>query len=136
VNIGPNEVPFDAHIELLCSSCSPFFDNALNGRFIEGETKIVPLSNDDPDVFAKFLSWPYRDKIFKTNNNPGWLGLSKLWILTDELGVPTLQNEVIVMFLAKFKTTGRKGNIHLNALEYVYERSLPDSPVRCMLVDI
>src|SRR5436853_4538728 len=101
INVGPDEVPFDAHIELLCSS-SPFFEHALNGRFIEAETKTVPLSDDDPDAFAEFLSWLYRDKIFETNKSPGWLELSKLWILADMLGVPTLQNEVMARFPAKF----------------------------------
>jgi hypothetical protein len=58
LSIGPDEVPFDAHIELLCA-CSPFFDKALDGRFMEVETQHISIPDEDPKIFAEFLSWAY-----------------------------------------------------------------------------
>ncbi|OCK78890.1 hypothetical protein K432DRAFT_331197 [Lepidopterella palustris CBS 459.81] len=135
INVGPNEVPFDAHIELLCD-CSPFFDNALNGRFIEAETKTVPLPEDDPDTFAEFLSWLYCEKIFQTKDNPGWMEISRLWVLADKLGIPTLQNKVMAEFPAKYTRLINKGNIHPKVLDFVYENTHEDSQLRKIIVDI
>lgn len=58
LSIGPDEIPFDAHIELLCAHSS-FFDKALDGRFVEAETKYIPFPDEDPAIFTEFLSWAY-----------------------------------------------------------------------------
>ncbi|KAF2181939.1 hypothetical protein K469DRAFT_752393 [Zopfia rhizophila CBS 207.26] len=133
--VGKDEVPFDAHIELLCA-CSPFFDNALHGRFVEAETKMIPLPDDDPDTFTEFLSWMYNRRIFADNTKPGWLELSRLWVMADKYQVPELQNNVMELFPTKFEAMKCKGNVHPIVLDFVYDNTTADSPLRKMIVDI
>jgi hypothetical protein len=82
LSVGPNEVPFDAHIELLCA-LSPFFDKALEGRFDDAETKHIPLPGEDPKLFAEFLSWAYTGYFTFEGalKSVGWIDLFGLWIV-------------------------------------------------------
>lgn len=110
--VGKEEVPYDAHIELLCSK-SQFFDRALNGnnytfthncpsaehhtigRFVEADTKYIPLPDDCPDAFADLLSWVYSGNVSlearlppsPDGPPPTWFDLCKLWILADKYEV-------------------------------------------------
>jgi len=58
INVGPEEVPFDAHIELLCD-CSPYFNDIFEARYTEPLTEPVLLPDVDPECFSDFLCWAY-----------------------------------------------------------------------------
>lgn len=77
LSVGEEETAFDAHILLLCSK-SQFFANALNGKFLEADTKHIPLPDDDPATFGEFLSWVYTGHFPMEEGIPGWMDLCKL----------------------------------------------------------
>ncbi|KAF2689225.1 hypothetical protein K458DRAFT_329471, partial [Lentithecium fluviatile CBS 122367] len=137
--------PFDAHIEILCAA-SPFFGKALDGRFIEAETKYIPLLDEDPCTFAEFLSWAYTGQFtFKVEfGGVGWKKLCELWILGDKFQIPALQNAIIPLLAQKYdiqyfpssKGSQGNGNIHLRVISYVYSNTACTSPLRRAITDI
>lgn len=58
VVVGLERKTFGAHKNLLCAS-SKYFDSALNGGFLESESKEVKLFAIDPVVFEFFYRWLY-----------------------------------------------------------------------------
>ncbi|KAF2278662.1 uncharacterized protein EI97DRAFT_456118 [Westerdykella ornata] len=102
LSVGEDETPFDAHIELLCAH-SPFFDNALKGRFQEAETKIIALPEDDPDSFSDLLSYVYTKRISVDEKATTWMDLCKLWVMADKYQIPALQNAVMAKMSKKWK---------------------------------
>ncbi|OCL14234.1 hypothetical protein AOQ84DRAFT_222179 [Glonium stellatum] len=132
IAVGPDDTPFDVHIELICD-CSPFFDNLLKHRFTEPQEKILPLPDVDPDIFTEFLNWAYRGQIFEGMLSPKWIDLCRLWVLADKLGARELQNLVVIQCGNKYI---RFGNfVDKEAVEFVYNRTPVDSPLRRMVVD-
>ncbi|KAF2494062.1 hypothetical protein BU16DRAFT_528221 [Lophium mytilinum] len=134
LSVGADAVPFDAHIELLCAN-SAFFDNALNGRFVEASTRMIPLPDDDPDAFAEFLAWLYTGRVFQSTTLPSWSEAIYLWILADKYEVPALCNAVVSKMAEKF-AQGRVGNIAPDLVENLYERSMQGSAIRRLVVEI
>jgi hypothetical protein len=132
IAVGPDDIPFDAHIELICD-CSPFFDNLLKHRFTEPQAKIIPLPDDDPDTFMEFLNWAYRGQILDDKFSPKWIELCRLWVLADKLGVRELQNLVITHCGHKYILN--HDFVDKEAVEYVYDHTPADSPLRRMVVD-
>ncbi|RAL06794.1 BTB/POZ domain-containing protein [Aspergillus homomorphus CBS 101889] len=102
-----NEIPFDAHLELLCD-CSPYFDSLYSDRTenpIPSDSVCFP--DDDPDVFAELLG---------------------------KLEICGLQNHVIQLCRAELdKKPG--GIFDCDKIDYVYTHTLPESPLRLLLVD-
>jgi hypothetical protein len=87
-SVGVDEVPFDAHVELLCS-LSLFIDNALEDRFDEAGTNYIPLPDEDPYRFAEFLAWAYTGHFTweKELKKIEWVELCEMWILGDRYQV-------------------------------------------------
>ena len=132
IAVGPDDVLFDAHIELICD-CSPFFDNLLEHRFTEPQAKTIPLPDDDPDIFMEFLNWAYRRQIFEDKLSPKWIELCQLWVLADKLGVRELQNFVITQCGNRY--TRCHDFVDKETVGYVYDHTPADSPLRRMVVD-
>ncbi|KAJ9648141.1 hypothetical protein H2199_001919 [Coniosporium tulheliwenetii] len=135
VHVGPlPAIKFTLHQTLACRAC-PFIEKALNGRFEEANTKVISLPEDDPEIFSEFVSYIYCDRIFN-DADVDWLEYSKLWILADKLGVPGLQNLVIEKLSEKASNNERWLNISPAFLRYIYDRTLPESPLRRIFVNI
>lgn len=89
INVGVNQTPFDAHVELLCG-CSPYFDTVLKDR-TERPIAEDPICfpDDDPDVFAELLGWMYSGDISADlPSRAGSLFLLQLWVLAGKLKIP------------------------------------------------
>jgi hypothetical protein len=132
--VGSAPVSFHAHIDLLCSS-STFFSNALTGDFKEGRDKVVPMPDDEPEVFLEFLNWLYNRKhfggmMFAFVDMLKWC---KLWILADKLDVPALQNFAMESIFNKFESYDGH-SVPTSTFNHVYQNSVPDSPLREVLL--
>jgi hypothetical protein len=110
VVIGKSDPPYmkTIHADLLCKT-SWFFKGALRSLFAEGQTKVVKLPNEDPEVFDGLCDWLYgkhpgmvSSKIRRARENSknwqkGWFERSrhKYWfevfVMADRLIVPALQ---------------------------------------------
>ncbi|ORY09972.1 BTB/POZ protein [Clohesyomyces aquaticus] len=87
LRVGPDEVPFDAHSEVLCN-ISPFFKAALNRDWTEARTKLIALPDEDPDAFTLFLRFAYTGSPLHDDEKTTTLNLSRLWVMADKYQVP------------------------------------------------
>ncbi|KAH8423378.1 uncharacterized protein LDX57_001136 [Aspergillus melleus] len=136
INVGIPETTFDIHIELL-RSCSTFFDRLFKDHsLLEIQTNPVPLPHDDPDLFGDLVSWIYRgtiSKYFLAEDTDFFL--LRLWVLAARFEMPGLQNHVASHYLGVMNT--QPGEVYDKAkIDFVYENTQPDSPLRRLVVDI
>lgn len=62
MKVGPDEVPFGVHKDLLCQY-STFFRNALNGGFKESKENTVKLPDETPAMFRIIVDWLYYQRL-------------------------------------------------------------------------
>lgn len=120
-------------MELICD-CSLYFHEVFKNRFTQRRTEPVLLSDADPDTFAEFLAWAYCGEVFKGQSSVAWIQLCRLWVLADKLGAPKLQNLVIEHCNKRYDLDS--GLVDRSAVEFVYNNTLPGSPLRRLVVDI
>ena len=60
--MGPDEAKFTVQKTFLTKS-SAFFETCCNGKWKEGETKTIPLPEDDPETFSTYLQWLYTGEV-------------------------------------------------------------------------
>lgn len=132
---GPNETPFDVHVELLCDY-SPYFDSFYS----DCTKKPIPsdpisFPDEDPDIFAKLLGWIYYgDASVEFPPINGIMFLLKLWVLAGRFQISQLQNHVIR--LCRIEMDKKPEAIFgCDKIDYVYTHTLPQSPLRLLLVD-
>lgn len=65
MKVGPDEVPFGVHKDLLCQY-STFFRNALNGGFKESKENTVKLPTETPAMFRIIVDWLYYQRLPKS----------------------------------------------------------------------
>ncbi|KAH7382019.1 hypothetical protein BKA64DRAFT_218554 [Cadophora sp. MPI-SDFR-AT-0126] len=124
---------FKVHKNYICHY-SPFFEAALNGPFIEGQTQEVDLTDTPPFIFGTFVNWLYTQKIINRSGKlPSCISLSALWILADKLLVPSLQNQALSALNARRVLDGTR--LDSSMFNHVYENTASDSPLRRYIVD-
>ncbi|KAL4982732.1 hypothetical protein BDW68DRAFT_50244 [Aspergillus falconensis] len=152
INVGPNETPFDVHIELICD-CSPYFDNLYKNRADPNSTVTkdpISFPNVNPDIFAEFVSWMYKDTLspdfdfLESGNSTGPNDLSKiifllqLWELAGQFSVDALQAAAIAQCEKNITKQKPDDACILSAatVNYVYEHTEPGSVARRLALDI
>lgn len=60
--LGKKRKEFNVHKKLICDA-SKFFSDAFTGPFKEGQEGTMYMPEDDPDVFACFVDWLYRNPL-------------------------------------------------------------------------
>jgi hypothetical protein len=60
--VGRKRKEFNVHKKLICDA-SKFFRDAFTGAFKEGQEGTMYMPEDDPDVFACFVDWLYRNPL-------------------------------------------------------------------------
>ena len=132
INVGKEETPFDVHMELLCER-SPFFNRVFGERYNTPLTEAYSLPDDDPNTFAEFVGWVYRETIFQDQAFPSWIQLCRLWVLAYKFEVPRLQNSVMALF--KDKLTHDTGTMGKGTVKFVYNHTAMNNPLRRMSAD-
>ncbi|KAF1969086.1 hypothetical protein BU23DRAFT_571817 [Bimuria novae-zelandiae CBS 107.79] len=125
IAVGPEEIPFDAHIELLCAH-SPYFDEALEDRFDSPGTQYLTLPEDDPKIFTKVLSWMYNTRIGVSvlAESTTWELLCKIWLLADK-------------YARKYDASGEgRGNLDPSLIKLVYDKTCASSQLRHAIIAI
>lgn len=134
VKVGP-EKTFVNHKGILCRSAA-YFKAALEGEFKESKDEVLELPEDDPVVFSHFELWLYTGNILESHESVediGWDILTKIYLFGDARGIPELQNEAIDLYIDKNHAIHE---IATNQLNFIYENTLENSPLRKLLVDI
>ena len=113
--------------------CSPFFDAALNGNYVEARSKAVDLPEDDPIAFEMWATWlssgKCKDSFEYSSYEKAYV---RAWILADKLACPAFKDHVMSQFLEWFDDDG---DLWLDMIKLVYEVSSPGSKLRRLFVD-
>lgn len=76
VEVGAGKKQFLIHKNLLLGHASDFFTAALCGQFVEAQTDIIILPEEEPAAFELFVDWLYRGRIPDIPVKDGWGNLS------------------------------------------------------------
>ncbi|KAF7589581.1 hypothetical protein BBP40_004160 [Aspergillus hancockii] len=60
IAVGNPSVSFNVHVRL-SRECSPYFDGLLEDPPVNTAEELVQLPQADPDIFATFVFWAYRE---------------------------------------------------------------------------
>lgn len=134
--MGSEEKKYVIHKDLLCYY-SDFFRGAFNGSFKEAEEKKLPLPDDHPYFFDIFNSFLYTNQLRDSEGTKDidleWEDLIRLWVFGDEYLAPAFQNSVMDAMWAKSLQDDELPD--LSNLKYIYEHTMPGSPLRRILTD-
>lgn len=137
--VGSEGRKFRIHKGLLCHHSS-HFRAALNSPFREGIEGVVNLRSDDVETFHAFYSWLYTQRLFDPPSNVpkeeiplSIERLCRLFVFGDARGVARLRNAAIDAIVNKIGNTWKMPN---KQTSYVYENTIPGSPLRRLFVDI
>ncbi|THY68724.1 hypothetical protein D6C87_10552 [Aureobasidium pullulans] len=129
-----------AHVVNTKAACvlsfwSGYYRGMLNGPFREAKEKTL-TSDEDPYIFAIFESFCYTNQLTDGAVTKGtdllFTTLVRLWIFGDRVIAPALQNMAMTALMEKIVT----GNVvPLERVLYVYENTMPRSPLRRWLID-
>ena len=99
--VGAEGTPFQIHTRLLCDS-SKYFKAAFEGKFKEGEDRVLELLEEDATVFETFQLWLYAgvlDPLTPTcdaaNPNLIYTIPLELYVSGDKHHISDLQNDAI-----------------------------------------
>lgn len=141
IYVGPGRQEFRAYRELLCE-VSSYFRGALLGHLKEAQEKMIDLDEEDPAVFATFITWLYHRRlpsIMSCNESTGkeeadrsrderrQQHLAELWILGDRRGIPGLQNAAIAMLDLSIDM---RRHLTTSIVTMAYEETPPKSKLR------
>ncbi|KAJ5404011.1 hypothetical protein N7509_003882 [Penicillium cosmopolitanum] len=136
LDVGESRAPFDVHLELLCA-CSPYFDLLFSKRTEKSlDDQAIHLPDLDPDLFAEIVLWMYCSK-----HSLGGLQrkkmnfLLKLWLLAKNLEIPELQDSLMPLLKGRAQEDTREILCN-DAVDLIYTQTLPNSPLRHLVVDI
>ena len=113
--------------------CSPFFDSALNGNFVEARSQAVNLPEDDPiafEIWATWLSLGNCDGSFQCTDYAQTY--VRAWILGDKFACPAFKDHVMSRLLDWLDSDGW---FCCDTPELVYQVSSPGSKLRWLFVD-
>lgn len=141
IHVGHNAAGIKVHKSTICA-CSPYFETQLSGAFKEAKEKIVRLEDVGYDVFEAYVHWAYYSEVDFSQmieldvvlKKPSYLVMAKLWILADRLLDHKLCNRIADIVIGKF--AGQRYGIKHTTLQYVWEHTAPDSPLRRLYTDI
>ncbi|KAI4725320.1 hypothetical protein E4T49_06916 [Aureobasidium sp. EXF-10728] len=112
VGRGPHAGVFTVQKALLCGS-STYFEAALNGPFIEGQSQTINLDDEDPTIFRTYVAWLYQGQlnsqdIERALEDPQDFGqhIAELIVFADKRVVRELKNDAISMLLSYLYKNG------------------------------
>ena len=127
-----NEKKFVIHKQFACSY-SPVFKSAFNGHLQEGQTQTHRLEDANDGAVQLLVRWLYAKKLdlsllpLQTTTHQKLEFLVQLWILSDKILIPPLQNVAIRELVAEKE---RQNIIPTVTLNCVYNNTPLGSPLR------
>jgi hypothetical protein len=118
---------------------SPYFSNALDGRFSDAESKSLSLDDDtDPDVFQTFLEWLYSRRLLAANGaedcySHSYGELIELYIFADRYDIPKLRDDIMSLVWKRFR--GERCPINETLVGRAFEMLSPKSTMSRFLLD-
>ncbi len=114
--------------------CSPFFDAALNGKFVEASSKTVNLPEDDPVAFEMWATWLSLGNCEDLFGDIGCYASPHVqaWKLGDKLACPAFKDHVMFQLV---DLCDASVDVWIDMVGHAYEGSSPGSKLRRCCVD-
>jgi len=140
VKVGNNGTTFPVHESVVCDS-SAFFKFAMKPEWTSATSRIVDLTDEDPDVFEIYLHWLYFKTLSTIQGRPPsadmeYIELAQCYVLGEKLLDVKFKN-AIMDALVEVLENEQKGTCILPgswAIETIYEGTTEGSPARILLV--
>jgi hypothetical protein len=116
---------------------------AFNSNFVEGKTQIYRIEDSTEEAFRLVVQWLYSQKLVLLQRTPGYPflegvthlsgmaedeSLVELWVLTDKLKIPKLQNAAIDSMEQIRLLTRKIPSSYI--INYAYQCTTANSPLR------
>ncbi|KAF2112095.1 hypothetical protein BDV96DRAFT_456384, partial [Lophiotrema nucula] len=141
VGKGDKQKSFNLYKDVLTFH-STYFRNALKHEWVEGQSKIITLTEDDPDVFQIFSYWLFSKRLYHPdpaiqasdlNDIPlTFRRICEIYVLGDMRGIPELCNATLDLFFAKMMA---QWVFPCDQLNHVYDNTPDKSPLRQLCLD-
>ena len=104
VLVGPNEVRFNVHKDVICNA-SQFFNVCLNIGMVEARTNVVKLPEDDPQAFDRALHFVYGEDIAEPESltSEAVKELVAMYITADKLDLEMLGNSIVDIIMSEHR---------------------------------
>lgn len=156
INVGPNKVKAIAYKSMLVER-SGFFEAACHAHWETGKSRTVTLEDQDPDVFAIFVTWVLTGnvksstKFIEVQSSESeevkairlplqWNQLAKCYVLGDFLQAPGFKNAVIDMLLYNMQLYHNDCELlagwSSDQINYIYSNTTAGSQLRRIIVEL
>jgi hypothetical protein len=150
LHVGPTEHAILAHGNFI-SRRSEFFKAALKKEWAEGQTRIVKLPDEDPQVVTHYLSYTYSRCLptdiftatfmgtFSEESEEYYQLLAELYGLGERLLDETIRGAIIEEFIRLTTLTDKNAKRHCpmkEAVNIIYRGTTAGSPARRLMADI
>jgi hypothetical protein len=141
--VGKEQQEMLVHTNII-SAHSDFFRAALKKEWAEGQTHIIKLPEDDPEIVTRYLDFVYHNRLvtqYKSQPDSNYIDLALLYVYGERVLDIFIQNTIIEHLLKLTDVINRNHHGHPHypgpaVVEIVYEGTTPTSPFRRMLVDM
>lgn len=151
VKVGPGEVAFGVHKDLLCHY-SPYFKAAFTSGFEETNAGVMKLPEISVELFEVFNRWLYHKTLWSPDDFPkeaddlldergcplgnGLVNhmdiLMRLYVFANMVRIPSLMNQILDDLN---EISNLSGAIPTAAFSYVWDNVCDSSPIRRFIVD-
>ena len=128
---------FNVH-EALVKPRSEFVRLALRGEWKEAQERIIPLPEDDPDVFSVYQQWLYGSLVYTRHNNglstpdDEYRTLVRAYILGEKFMDQDFKDAIADAIVEKLRTLRRFDS---GLTDLVFENTPSTSPLRRLWMD-
>jgi hypothetical protein len=141
--VGKEQQEMLVHTNII-SAHSDFFRAALKKEWAEGQTHIIKLPEDDPEIVTRYLDFVYHNRLvtqYKSQPDSNYIDLALLYVYGERVLDIFIQNTIIEHLLKLTDVINRNHHGHRHypgpaVVEIIYEGTTPTSPFRRMLVDM
>jgi hypothetical protein len=135
IYVGPENTHWILHEKLLCSK-SQFFNKIFykgkNSSKSTSSTRAFGLPDEEDAPFRLFVGWLYSDRITLPNDESDLGDLFDLYLMGEKWQIAGLVREVLDAVRRFYRTTETYPG--LRRVQYMYENTDEDSPMRQLLV--
>lgn len=115
----------------------------MNGKWRESDEGVVPLPDDQPEIFSLYANLLYTDRLATRQTDPEkkadeFTLLARLYVLAEKLQDVKAKNDIIDAMLAKSRAEGlvsTKPPLTMDAVAALYEGTPEGSQARKLFVD-
>jgi hypothetical protein len=149
LHVGPTEHAILAHGNFI-SRRSEFFKAALKKEWAEGQTRIIKLPDEDPQVVTHYLSYTYSKFLptdiftkdftgtFPEESDEYYQLLAELYVLGERLLDETIQGALIKEIIRLAQLTDKESKSYYpkgEAVNTIYRGTTAGSPARRLMVN-